>query len=559
MVSPGTGQYCGVSTGPEDALQDPQDPQTASRASSSSPRSGGAALVALGILCSRLAGLIRQRVFAHYFGQESAAADAFNAAFRIPNLLQNLFGEGALSGSFIPVYAASVARGDTRHAAHVAGAVAALLGLVTSIVVLLGVLAAPLLVSLIASGFTGDTRELTIVLVRILFPGAGLLVLSAWCLGILNSHHRFLLSYTAPVMWNAAMIAALLAFGAGSPLPDLAVYLAWGSVAGSALQFAVQVPVVMRLVPGLRLSLRGASPDVHAVMRNFGPVAMSRGVVQISAFVDTFIASNIARGAVSALANAQLIYTLPVSLFGMSVSAAQLPAMSGDAARDAASGSIVATALRDRLDSGLRQIAFFVIPSSMAFLALGDVIAAGLFQTGRFTYDDAVYVWAILAGSAIGLLASTLGRLYASSCYAIRDTRTPLRFALVRLSLSIVLGFSAALLLPRALSIDPKWGTAGLTAASGIAGWVEFLLLRSAVRRRVGSAGVPLRLLTQLWLAAGVSAAAAWGVKLALGGGHPLILAAAVLPTYGLAYLGITYALGIGDIRGLMRRALRRR
>ena len=519
---------------------------------------GGAALVALGILCSRLAGFVRQRVFAHYFGQQSAAADAFNAAFRIPNLLQNLFGEGALSGSFIPVYAASVARGETRHAVHVAGAVAALLGLVTSILVLLGLLAAPLLVGLIAPGFTGETRDLTIVLVRILFPGAGLLVLSAWCLGILNSHHRFLLSYAAPVMWNVAMIAALLAFGAGTPLPELAVYLAWGSVIGSALQFVVQVPAVLKLVPGLRLTFRAASPDVQAVMRNFGPVAMSRGVVQISAFVDTLIASKVAQGAVSALANAQLIYTLPVSLFGMSVSAAQLPAMSGDAARESSPGTVAATALRDRLDSGLRQIAFFVIPSSMAFVALGDVIAAGLFQTGRFTHDDALYVWAILAGSATGLLASTLGRLYASSCYALRDPRTPLRFAAVRLSLSIVLGYIAALVLPRALAVDPKWGTAGLTVASGIAGWVEFLLLRAAVRRRVGSLGVPLPMLTRLWLSAAVSAAAAWSVKLALGPGHPLLVAAVVLPTYAIAYLGITYVLGIGDVRGLMRRTLRR-
>ena len=544
----------------ENKLQDPQEPQaTASASAQPTRRRGGAALVALGILCSRLAGLVRQRVFAHYFGQTSAAADAFNAAFRIPNLLQNLFGEGALSGSFIPVYAASVARGETRHAVHVAGAVAALIGLVTSILVLSGILAAPLLVALIAPGFTGQARELTIVLVRILFPGAGLLVLSAWCLGILNSHHRFLLSYAAPVMWNAAMIATLLAFGPGTPLPALAVYLAWGSVAGSALQFAVQVPAVMKLVPGLRLTLRAASPDVRTVMRNFGPVTISRGVVQISAYVDTLIASKVAQGAVSALANAQLIYTLPVSLFGMSVSAAQLPAMSGDAVRDSTTGSIVTTALRDRLDAGLRQIAFFVIPSSMAFLALGDVIAAGLLQTGRFTYDDAMYVWAILAGSATGLLASTLGRLYASSCYALRDTRTPLRFAGVRLSLSIVLGYVAALVLPRALSIDPKWGTAGLTVASGIAGWVEFLLLRAAVRRRVGSLGVPLPLLAGLWLSAAVSAAAAWGVKLALGQGHPLVVVSTVLPTYAIAYLGLTYVLGIGDVRGFMRRALRRR
>ena len=154
--------------------------------------------------------------------------------------------------------------------------------------------------------------------------------------------------------------------------------------------------------------------------------------------------------------------------------------MPGTASSEAAG---IAPALRERLDSGLRQIAFFVIPSSAGFLALGDVIAAALFQTGRFTHDDAVYVWAILAGSTVGLLASTLGRLYASSCYALRDTRTPLRFAAVRLSLSIVLGYTAALVLPGLLSLDARWGTAGLTAASGIAGWVEFLLLRSAVRR----------------------------------------------------------------------------
>src|ERR1043165_6754352 len=160
----------------------------------------GAVFVAAGILLSRLAGLVRLQVFAHYFGLESDAADAFNAAFRIPNFLQNLFGEGALSASFIPVYAALVARGDRRDADRVAGAVGSLLALLVSVLVLLGVLATPLLIDAIAPGFKGDKRELTVQLVRILFPGAGLLVLSAWCLGVLNSHHRFLLSYTAPVM-----------------------------------------------------------------------------------------------------------------------------------------------------------------------------------------------------------------------------------------------------------------------------------------------------------------------------------------------------------------------
>src|SRR4051812_25253832 len=173
----------------------------------------GAAFVAAGILLSRITGLVRQRVFSHYFGLRNDAADAFSAAFRIPNFLQNLFGEGALSASFIPVYASLLAQRDEREASRVAGAVAAILALATSGLVLAGVAATPLLIDAIAPGFSGAKRELTISLVRILFPGAGLLVLSAWCLGILNSHHRFLLSYTAPVLWNAAMIVTLVGFG----------------------------------------------------------------------------------------------------------------------------------------------------------------------------------------------------------------------------------------------------------------------------------------------------------------------------------------------------------
>src|SRR5215211_5467485 len=169
-------------------------------------------LVAAGILLSRIAGLIRDRVFAHYFGN-SAAADAFRAAFRIPNLLQNLFGEGVLSASFIPVYARLLAHEDSAEAGRVAGAVVTLLALVVSLLVLTGVLTTPYLIDGIVPGFTGEKRDLTIRLVKILFPGAGLLVFSAWCLGVLNSHGRFFMSYAAPVLWNAAMIATLFGFG----------------------------------------------------------------------------------------------------------------------------------------------------------------------------------------------------------------------------------------------------------------------------------------------------------------------------------------------------------
>jgi putative peptidoglycan lipid II flippase len=498
-------------------------------------------LVAAGIFLSRIVGLVRQHYFSRYFGLKDSA-DAFNAAFKIPNFLQNLFGEGVLSASFIPVYARLLAEGDEKESGRVAGAIAAILALTVSVLVLAGVLATPYLIPAIAPGFKGEKRELTILLVRILFPGAGLLVLSAWCLGILNSHRKFFLSYTAPVAWNAAMIATLIAFR-GQRQAQLAVTLAWGSVAGSLLQFGVQLPVVLRLVTQLRFNLATRAANVHEVIRNFAPVFVSRGVVQISAYVDSILASYLGEGAVAALTNAQTLNTLPVSLFGMAVSAAELPAMSsalGDTEQ-------VAGYLRQRLNSGLRQIAFFIVPSAMGFLALGGVIAAALFENGKFVHRDSEYVWGILAGSAVGLLASTLGRLYSSTYYALRDTRTPLRFAVIRVALTTGLGYLCAMPLPKWIGVDPRWGVAGLTASAGVAGWVEFTLLRLALNRRIGKTGLPAPFVVRLWTSAIAAAAAGWGVKFAIGHRDPIVAAIAILGVYGAVYFGMTFALGVEE------------
>jgi putative peptidoglycan lipid II flippase len=523
-------------------------------------------LVGAGILLSRIIGLVRQRIFASYFGL-SEAGDAFTAAFRIPNFLQNVFGEGALSASFIPVYAKLLAGEDEREAGRVAGAVFALLALVTSILVLVGVLTTPYIINAIAPGFEGEKRALTIRLVKILFPGAGLLVLSAWCLGVLNSHKRFFLSYTAPVVWNIAIIAALFGWGshtAQSPLAEriaqfkLAEVVAWGSVIGSFLQFGVQLPTVLRLVKHLHLTLDVASQSVRTVVRNFLPVFFSRGVVQISAYVDSLLASLLGNGPMTALSYTQSLYTLPVSLFGMSISAAELPAM----ASTLGNKEEVAEKLRERLDAGLRRIAFYVVPSSMAFLALGDVITAALYQTGKFNRNDSLFVWGILAGSAVGLLASTLGRLYSSTYYALHDTRTPLLFAVVRVSLTIVLGYLFAIPLPRLLGINIQWGAAGLTASAGIAGWVEFSLLRRTLNRRIGQTGLPLSYVGKLWSAAAISAGLGWAVKLLIGFHHPIIIALFVLGAYGLSYFALAFAFGLTEasaVVGKLTRVLRRR
>lgn len=495
----------------------------------------GAVLVAAGIFLSRIFGLVRDRVFAHYMGR-SPAADAFRAALRIPNFLQTLFGEGVLSASFIPVYAGLLAEGRREDSSRVAGAVFSILATLTSVLVLVGVLATPLMIELIAPGFDGSRRELTITLVRILFPGTGLLVLSAWCLGILNSHRRFFLSYSVPVLWNVAMIAALLWYGPKSGQERLAIQVAWASVAGSAAMVLAQLPVVIALAAPLRLGYALHMEAVRTVVRNFVPVFISRGVVQLSAYVDSILASLLPEGAVSGLAYAQTIYLLPVSLFGMAVSASELPEMSSLTGHERE----VSEHLRQRLRGGLRRIAFFVIPSAVAFIALGDVVVGAIVQGGKFTRADTVDVWAILAGSGIGLLASTQGRLYASAFYALKDPRTPLRFAVIRVALTTVLGYLCSKPLPALLGIDPKWGVAGLTASAGVSGWVEFVLLRRALSARIGAEPVGAGYLFRLWTVAIGSAAAAWGVKLSVPASlHPIVAAIAILGTYGVLYLAL--------------------
>lgn len=219
--------------------------------------------------------------------------------------------------------------------------------------------------------------------------------------------------------------------------------------------------------------------------------------------------------------------------------------------------SEVSSQLRQRLDRGLRRIAFFIVPSAVAMLALGDVMTAALYQSGEFRKDVSIYVWGILAGSTLGLLASTLGRLYASAYYALHDTRTPLQFAVIRVALTSGLGYLCALPLPRAIGLDPKWGTAGLTASAGIAGWIEFALLRRTLNKRIGQTGLPLGYVAKLWVAAAISAGVGWAIKLTIGIHHPIITAAAILLPYGLTYFVVTALLKVPELNTVLGRILR--
>jgi putative peptidoglycan lipid II flippase len=520
-------------------------------------RFSGALAVGAGILLSRLAGLVREVVFAHYLGLLPAAA-AFRAALRIPNLLQNLFGEGVLSASFIPVYARLRAEGRTEDAARVARAVGTLLTVVASVLALAGVVAARPLVEILAPGFHDDTRELTIRLVQIMFPGVALLVMSAWCLGVLNSHRRFFLSYVSPVLWNAALIAALVVAGRrlDGRYDDIAVWVAWGAVAGSLAQFGVQLPTVARLLRSLRPSLAVRDPGVQSTLRAFVPMLLGRGSVQISGYIDTVLASYLGTTMLAAISNAQTLYLLPVSLFGMAVSAAELPEMSSATGGEA----VRAEHLQHRLRGSLRRVVFLVVPSAVAFVAIGRSIVGLLFQTGRFSAVDTRTVWIILAGSALGLSAGTQGRLLGSAFYALGDPKPPLRAALVRVAITGVLGWAFALPLREALDYGATWGAFGLTASAGFAAWIEFVLLQRWLARRIGPVPIPVRLglgaLAAALVAGGLGYAAGW---LAAEAGAAVWLSAiAAIGAFGAAYLGVMSAAAVPEA-GIFTRRLRRR
>jgi putative peptidoglycan lipid II flippase len=551
-----------VTTSPESPV--PQD------AAGSEPavdgRSGrSASLVAAGILLSRAAGVIRESILAHFLGT-TVYASAFRAALRMPNVLQNLLGEGTLSASFIPVYSRLLhtKAEDGRAAGRLAGSVFALLLVTAGVLALFGAALAPALVSIFTTGFSGELREVTIRCVRVIFPMTGLLVLSAWALGILNSHGRFLLSYSAPVVWNLTIIAALVVFGRRLEGADLVIAASWGALAGGGLQFLVQVPWVMRLERTLSIRWDTRSPDVQQVLHNAGPAILGRGGVQLSAYLDQWLASFLFAGAFATLAFAQTLYVLPVSLFGMSVAAAELPAMARQSGERA-------EALRERMEQGLRRIAILVMPAVAGYLVLGDVIVGLLYQSGEFIRVDTLLVSFVLAAYSLGLVASTSTRLYASAFYALNDTRTPARIALIRVSVSTVLG--AALMLigerfalraPFAIvantgdALARPLGVVGLAVGAAVGAWTEWSMLRSSIGRRIGGLGMGRRTLLRLGLAAGLPAVVLRMLLFVLPPHSTIINAAFVLPLFGLGYLGMARILGFGEVSALLTQILRR-
>lgn len=493
-----------------------------------------------GIFLSKLFGFVRERVFAHYFGS-SGPADAWWAALRTPNVIRNLLGEGTLSASMIPVYAELLEEGREEEAARFAGAALGILTTVASAVVLLGWAIAPAIVALFFPAFAPENRELTVQLVRILLPMTGLFVISAWALGILNSHRKFFVSFVAPVLWNVAMITAMVggAVRFGLEGRGLAVALAWGALVGGGLTLLVQVPFLAGHVRGMRVSLGRGVTGVSEAIGNFVPVVAARGVVNVSAWIDMILAGRLTPGTVAVMGYAQTFANLPISLFGTGVAAAELPEMSRMRREDA-------RVLAERVGASLERALWFLVPSAIGYLVLGDVVVGALYQTGAFGEAQTLVTWGVLGAYALGLPASACSRVLSSAFYALRDTRTPARMAYVRVALSVAVGLSLMFPADRLGFSTLRLGAAGLAIGSSVGAWVEFLLLRRALGAGIGPHGAPLRTVLDLVLAAALAGLVGVGLQLTLPGAHPVLVAAETLVPFGVVYLGATAALGHG-------------
>ena len=519
----------------------------------SSKSTSGALLIAVGIFLSRIAGLVRERALAHYFGN-SDVSDAFKAALKIPNFLQNLFGEGALSASFIPVYSELLAKGEKEKANTVAKTIFYLMFLVVSVLCTIGVIATPLLIDTVAPGFTGEKKELTIKLVQILFPGTGLLVLSAWCLGVLNSHRNFFLSYFAPVIWNITIIATLIIFGQvvlqrmnQYNEVNLVIITCIGVSVGSLFQFLVQLPKVLSFVSLKNQSIDLKNRDVGVIVKNFGPALVSRGIVQISAYIDNIIASYLSTGAISGLAFSQTIATLPISLFGISISQSELTNIS----RKSGSDEDRIKYLIERLEISFKKLNFFIIPTVVVFVILGDVLIATLFQTGQFTKDTTHYVWTILMASSFALLGQTKSRVLSSSFYALKDTKTPMRVAFLRVLTTTILGIFFGLYLHQLLGIDSYYQASLLALSFAIAASLEFFILKYLLEKKLSQKINEswIHITKILFISILSSLPAAFMKQIPLLDWHPVLRGSFLLGSFAIIFLILAVILKIEEIK----------
>lgn len=492
-------------------------------------------------MVSRVFGFAREMLMSRIMGA-SGEADAFLVAFRLPNTFRRLFGEGAFSAGFVPLFAQRFhGEGGIEDAKTFSEEVLAVFLPTLFLFTAVFEIAMPLFVAAIASGYEGDKFDLTVTLTRITFPYLLLISLVSLFSGVLNSLTKFAAAAFAPALLNLAMVGALLLAPSGGE--PTAYALAWGVTAGGFLQIALLWNSARKAGVSLRLRRPRITPGVKQFFVVVIPATLGAGVYQISQLIDTFFATRLPEGSMSYLNYSDRLNQLPLSVIGTALGTAILPQIS----RFISKGEPDEAA---KVQSQAVELSMLLcLPAFLALAVVAQPLVAALFQGGKFTATDALITGNTLAIIVAGLPAYVLVKVITPGFYARQDTATPVKTAAIVLIANVVLNFA----------LIPPFGIYGLAAAIAICSWLNCLMLYVILRRRGH-----FRIESWLWsriarqlLAGGVMVAALWGVRELLADffagsiGERLIAVGAVCGVGAIVYFGTALVVGGMDRQGL--------
>jgi putative peptidoglycan lipid II flippase len=502
-----------------------------------------AGIVSAAVMVSRVLGLVREMVFAYFFGaSKSFANDAYVIAFRIPNMLRDLFAEGALSSAFVPVFSDYLVTKGEKEAFRLSNLTATALVLILGILVALGIIFAPEFVSVIAAGYRDNPEKfaLTVKLTRIMMPFILLVALAAKAMGILNSRDRFGIPALSSSFFNIGSIIGGIIFACFLADPTFShpfravvenptvgiVGMAYGVLIGGFLQFAVQWPSLRKAGFRYRPALSFTDPGVRRVLRLMGPATIGAAAVQINVLVNSNFASTIpGDGPVSWLGYAFRLMQFPIGVFGVAIATATLPSISRSAALEESAE------FRRTLAGSLRLAFLLTMPSAVGLAVLARPIVALIYQRGDFGAYDTDHTAAVLAFYAIGLAGYAAIRILAPAFYALDDSRTPMMISLLSILVNFVMNWALIGILKER----------GLALSTSVVALMNFALLYLIMRRRIGGIDGRRTAATvgKIALASAVMGLLCWLVS------HWLAAALGVWPAPGFAALGFAARLAI--------------
>jgi putative peptidoglycan lipid II flippase len=515
----------------------------------------GAAVVGLAVLCSRVLGLAREQIFAALFGG-GRVMDAFTIAFRIPNLLRDLFAEGALSTAFVTVFSRTGALEDDASAWRLANKVATLAAVSLSVITVLGILTAPWLVALLAPGFDPEKAALTVTLTRVMYPFILLVSLAALVMGMLNARNVFGVPAMASSFFNLGSIVAgvLIGLWLDPHFGQRAILgLAIGTLIGGALQLLVQLPTLHAQGYSWRADFHWRDPGVRAILRLMGPSVIAASTTQVNVLVNSVFASKLGDGPTFWLTVAFRLMQLPLGIFGVALGTVALPLL----ARMAATGNIMA--FRSELARGMRLAFLMTIPASVGLMMLAEPIISVLYQHGRFDAHETAESAGALRFYAIGLCAYAALKVLVNAFYALDKRKTPMVVSFLAVGLNLLLNWIFTLRL--------GWGHRGLAFSTACVATSNFLILYMLMRSHLGrlESRAMLALLGKIAVASSLLLGIAWA------GGHFLLADWAVqafwpklaslllvIATGAAAFFFAANALGIAEVHDIIR-AVRRR